>query len=134
MSSCALIYLVSFVIAGLADCFFPRKFFEELLSLFKYIRLAILTHSIQEEQKEKVLVSYSIHLFRHSVKAAFLTFLFFFFPWILILFANEYLSNDPKDLFQLLVSINGVLLSSLTFLTYFLFKFIYARLRLFFRS
>ncbi len=123
-----LVLIFSFFTAFLFDFLSIIKASKYLFTIQRESFKVISDKQLTDDQKQKALLSYTSKIFLTSLKLLFF-FLLVFSPFtFLVLFGHIITANN--NFYALLISIDGILLTSLSFLIYFSIKKKYGRKQL----
>jgi hypothetical protein len=124
------LYFAFFIIALIADFLPFSPIIKTVSSLAINSVQTIKSKNINDSEKEKILLFNSFEIFKHSIKLIGFILLILIFGGVLLLISTLFKSLDQSVLFHYVLTINGLLLSVISFLSYFLLKKLYVRFRI----
>jgi hypothetical protein len=124
------LYIIFFAIACLVD-HLPFIFLIKNISSLSNVSLqTIRSNNIDDSEKEKILLNNSFRLFKQSLKLLGLVAIIALCGFVLLLISNFFKSLNQGVLLKYMVTLSGLLLSVISFVTYFLLKRLYVKVRL----
>jgi|ERR1700743_32016 hypothetical protein len=124
------LYIVFFIVAALVDYlpFLPTIRKTSLLG-FNSLQ-TINSNNIEDSEKMKILLANSLNIFKESLKMLALIILVALSGYILLLLSIVFKSLSYTVLFNYMITLNGLVLSVISFFSYFLLKKLYVKTRL----
>jgi hypothetical protein len=124
------LYIVFFAIAWLVDHlpFFPL--IKNISLLSQGSMRIIKSNDIDDSEKEKILLNNSLQLFKQSLKLLGFIIIIAVCGFVLLLLSKFFKFLNYTVLLQSLVTLSGLLLSVIAFLSYFLIRKLYVKIRL----
>lgn len=128
------IYFVVLVVFFFSALIFDNlpfiKCINQINSISKHIIFALKSKTASDYRKERLMKWYSLRLFMKSIKIAVLISVVFFTSFLLLYFASRFILSNGSNVISFLITIQGGSISILAFIVYYLFKRLYAKLRL----
>jgi hypothetical protein len=124
------LYIVFFIIAALVD-YLPFLPTIKKTSLLGFNSLqTISSNNIEDSEKMKILLANSLNIFKQSLKMLALIILVAFCGYVLLLLSVIFKSLSYRVLLNYVITLNGLVLSVVSFFSYFLLKKLYVKIRL----
>jgi len=124
------LYIVFFIVAALVD-YLPFLPAIKKTSLLGFNSLqTISSNNIEDSEKMKILLANSLNIFKQSLKMLALIILVAFSGYILLLLSVVFKSLSYTVLLNYVITLNGLVLSVVSFFSYFLLRKLYVKIRL----
>jgi hypothetical protein len=124
------LYAVFFILAFLTDRLPFRGIISNISRLGKNSFQTIESDDIEDSNKQGILLANSFGLFKQSIKIAGLIFLVSVCGFLLLLLGGVFQNLNYRILFDYMVTTYGLLLSIISFFSYFLLKRLYVKIGL----
>jgi hypothetical protein len=124
------LFIVVFITAFLVDILPFQKISKNILGLSKKTITTIQLSSIDDSAKQSLLLSYSFAIFKQSLIIAALTLLIVAVVYGCFLLSDFFKQLSFQNLVDYSLTLNGILVSVVSFFLYFLIKKIYVKFRI----
>jgi hypothetical protein len=128
------IYFVVSVIFIFSSLIFDKlpflKSLTKINSLNRRIIYALKSKTASDYRKEQILKQYSLLLFVESIKIALMVFVTSFVVFLLLYVSSRFILSENSNIFNFIVTVQGGIVSVLSFIVYYLFKKVYVKIRL----
>jgi hypothetical protein len=124
------LYVVFFILAFLADRLPFLTIINSISRLSKGSFQTIKSDIIEDSKKQEILLSNSFGLFKRSLKMVGLILIVSICGFLLLLLSGVFKHLNYRILFDYMITAYGLLLSIISFFSYFLLKRLYVKIRL----
>jgi pilus assembly protein TadC len=124
------LYIVFFIIAALVDYLPFLPTIKKTSSLGFNSLQTISSNNIEDSEKMKILLANSLNIFKQSLKMLALIIWVAFSGYVLLLLSVVFKSLSYRVLLSYVITLNGLVLSVVSFFSYFLLKKLYVKIRL----
>lgn len=124
------LYAVFFILAFLADRLPFLSIINNISQLSKSSIKTIRSDIIGDSEKQEILLSNSFGLFKQSLKMTGLILIVAACAFLLLLLSGVFRHLNYRILFDYIITTHGLLLAVISFLSYFLLKRLYVKVRL----
>lgn len=124
------LFAVFFILALLSDFLPFSAIIKSILLLNKNSFQTISSADVADSEKQSILLANSANIFKQSAKLLGLILLLIAFSFLLFLLSGIFQPMGYKTLLNDLITMEGVVISVLAFVAYFLLKKLYVKVRL----
>jgi hypothetical protein len=124
------LYIVFFIVAAIVD-HLPFLLIMKRTSLYASNSLrTINSNELEDLEKKKILLANSFNIFKQSLKMLALVILIAFSGYVLLIISVVFKPLNCNVLLSYIITLNGLILSLVSFFSYFLLKKLYVKIRL----